>query len=298
MANYPLTFYLIYRGNSVKTKFWDIFVRFRLSKVALARFGLDTLKLAYEQHLNSVRLFSVDKPSYLPMPSLCFFSVVNSRPSDRVISPFITSSPGTSECVGPFIPPWSPRVSGSVRPRLRPRPPSPGQSSPCPLCPVPCPCALLCCLPCVLFGVCPCFPHSLFSCSLLGFFVFPAACPSQSCQRVVMSRVCFPKMLSAFNPPQLDIPKVTNFLFLPNVTCRYLDSLAFVARTSSVLGALVAMCSCALAFRFVSCSYGRFVPLGGTCRPGYLVDWECVEGCHACSYSRGTGCGVPYPANV
>ena len=135
-----------------------------------------------------------------------FFHVLNSRPSDRVISPFITSSPGTSECVGPFRPSWSPGTSESVRPRVRPRPPSPGQSSPSSLCPVPCPCALLCCLSCVLLGVCPCFLYSLFSCSRLCSSVFLAACPSQlcvwSCQGVVMSRFCFPKMLYALNPPQ------------------------------------------------------------------------------------------------
>ena len=86
-------------------------------------------------------------------------------------------------------------------------------------------------------------------------------------------------MLNALNPPQ---QKVTNFLYLPNVICG-------CSCVSSVLGSF--------GLAFVSCSYGRFVPLGGTCRPGYLVTGECTEGCRARSHSRGVSCGAPYPAN-
>ena len=80
---------------------------------------------------------------------------------------------------------------------------------------------------------------------------------------------------------------------LPRVFARWWSEPSLDHRVACVTsGSLATMAS-----RLVSCSYGRFVPLGGTCRPGILVAGECAGGCRARS-SLVAGCGVPYPVNV
>ena len=46
----------------------------------------------------------------------------------------------------------------------------------------------------------------------------------------------------------------------------------------------------AMAFRFVSCWFGRFVLLGGMCRPGCLVLWEGAGGCRAQKFGCMASC--------
>ena len=185
-------------------------------------FGLDTLKLCYEQRFSRVRGFRVEKLSFLFIVGRYFFGVCILGPADQCL--LVLGPVWGPEGCGPGKV-WTPADSPVNYCRLLPRPPSPGRSSPfplSPLCLVSCPCALLCCLSCVLLGVCPCFLHSLISCSLLGFCVFPAARPSQSCvwscQGVVMSKSCFPRMLYALNPPQHKVltPQLPPTLSSPN----------------------------------------------------------------------------------
>ena len=193
---------------------------------------------------------------------------------------------------------WTPVDSPVNYVRRRLRPSSLAQSSPSPLCLVSCPCALWCCRLCVLLGVCPCFLFLLLFCFRLCSSVFPVSGPSQSCvcscQCLVVSEPCFPKMLIALNPPQQVLTSQCPFgSLLELLVCRkFIHAMvlgSFVARTSVVIG------SCTSAF--VSCSYGRFVPLGGTCRPRCLVAGECEEGCLAHCSLQVFGRGAPYPTN-
>ena len=151
-----------------------------------------------------------------------------------------------------------------------------------------CPCAVLCSSSCVLLGVCPYFLYCLFSCSRLCFSVLFVFSPSQSCvwscQCVVMSKSCFPKMLSAFNPPQRVLTSQCSsgdlLVFLACRTIIHAVTSNLLVRTSSVI------------------SFG----VGGG-RPGFrdnperLSYGECMEGCRARSSSRSVGvelasCGV------
>ena len=59
MANYPLIFYLIYRGNSVKL-FLGFLVQNEHSEILLLSFPLSTFKLPYARLGNSVLPFSVE----------------------------------------------------------------------------------------------------------------------------------------------------------------------------------------------------------------------------------------------
>lgn len=71
---------------------------------------------------------------------------------------------------------------------------------------------------------------------------------------------------------------------LPLVPCHGLPSVA--TRGWSVLSLDHCSACVAVAFRLVSCSFGRFVLLGDMCRPGCLVCGEWSEGCRPQSFRR------------
>ena len=287
-----------------------------------------------------------------------FFFVCISRPSARVILPFLTPSVGTSECVSPFIAASSVRTSesGRLRPRLRPVQSSPFRLSLvssvhfacCPCCACSFVLQVFCCCfgsllprfgpvrrqPSLLAGPRRDLPLSLLPCPSLSL--------SLSCCCLVGSKSCIHLLVFAFGrclslplkllPPNVarvfpcsswlvhaclrgwggvgwggvvvgglgggldGIRTVTTILYLPIVDCGCPYDLARCPEVLLLVVPFQMLLSVAsrcwsepsldhcLAFpslAFVSCSYGRFVPWCGMCRPRCLVAGEGTGGCRA-----------------